>query len=165
MEDLRGKLALMAYALVVSTGTLNRGFLDWIEPILRSYDTDVDTAQIIFSIGQMRQLTDEQLTSIPSKPETAPGLKPLLSPLLVAQIGSLSMFPLDFQRRVLQIWSRLQLLNKEIDLGWFMHTKTFDSGLTDRNWDRLVANIRVSHFTIINLCRDVINSIDKLGER
>lgn len=40
LEDIKGKLAMTSYSLADRSGTVDRAFLNWLEPIMRSYKAE-----------------------------------------------------------------------------------------------------------------------------
>lgn len=162
LEDLKVKLALVACALADRGGMIDRAFLEWLEPIVRTHKGEFSDLPIADTIKGLLGRTDDELraiSQISQRAGRAPGLKKYKLPFLTSQITSLSLFSPEFQRRILQVNARLGMLNDEIDMAWFNYTKTFDSSLSEDNRMIILGNLEQSYQTIMRMCRDIVCSI------
>ncbi len=168
LEELRHKLAFVAFDLARRTGMLNREFLQWLEPIARSrkhINLNDPSADILKSWLQAPKEGLETFFQSLQEPEVAPGLKKYTLPLLTSHIPSLSLFSLEFQRLALDIRARLEMLNEEIDTAWFHYTKTFDSSLSKNDQAIVRNNLVSSHRSMMLMCREIVDRISDILKR
>jgi len=74
----------------------------------------------------------------------------------------LSLFPADFQNRILEIRAQIAILNQDIDQSTFWFSKTFDSGITEDNQQVIRDNLRARYETIEGASRRLADKITNL---
>lgn len=162
--DLRHKLASVAMQLATSHGTINRELMEWEASILFSGEHQYDNPSLKEVTTQMLSLDDKDIELAFKSSEYAQvkafKLKKYYLPFLSSQIPSLSLFTPEFQRLTLDIYSRLSLLNEEIDSYKFYYEKTFDPAISGENRKSVRENLNQTSRHIERISRQ---TADKIG--
>jgi hypothetical protein len=164
LEGLRLSLASVTYSLGSRRGDVDRELLEVIEPILRSDTTFPEALGMADAVRLLMELSDEQLAShaiASSAGASQLGLKRITVPFLSSQLSSLYLFSPEFQRIALKIYSRLAIINEEIDIVAFNLKKTFDA-LSVENHAIVIGNLNQSYQFLSRLCRRLIDDVNLL---
>jgi hypothetical protein len=167
LEELRRKLAALAYVLAHRSATIDRPLLEWIQPILRANRGSHEDQAAAERIGSLLRLPDDQLQAVSQavqEIEVGLSMKKYTLPFLTSQIVSLSLFSPEFQRLALDIRALLAILNEEIDVAWFNYTKTFET-ISSQNHAIVRNNLVGSYRAMITICREIVDKINLLLTR
>lgn len=166
LKDTRSRLAMSAYQVAVRLGKIDRSLLTWIAPVLQEYQGTEPKEDMLRALEYQLKLTDEQLSALAGQVKFKPGgalsLKTFAVPFLDANMSLLSLFPIDFQNRILEIRAQISLLNQEIDQSTFLFWKTFDSGTTEDNQRVIRDNILSKYHNIEGASRRLADKITNL---
>jgi len=161
-KEIVPRLAGNFYLLKYNLGEINRDAVNWIISV-RSQGYGIFSEQTIQSIESILLMNDQELGAynqrIKQNPTIASYIKKFSLPLLEENISSISLLDLDFQHSLLDIKTKISLLNAEIERYNFFFEKTFDSTMDPNNRRIIDGNIVGSYKAISKLCRDSSDSI------
>lgn len=163
LHQLQYKISGTVYLTSVQTGHYNREFLLWQKRIVESYKGPLSTGATPKVIQAALSLTDEQLAEAARRlinpPGVAMGLKTFEAPLLRAKIDELGAYSISFQNLLLEIASRIRIVNEEIEQYRFYFQQTFAAA--GNNHDRLSGNIAGSYEAVRVQAIKICDFIDK----
>ena len=166
LRELQFRLTLTVYFGARHTGKYDRNLLEWMRPIVESYGGINQSDNLWQEIRLGLERTDEQLRlvseQIASNQNRGIAFKKYNATLLEAKINQLGAFDQESQNLLLEIKTRLDILNEEIDQYRIYHNQTFNSSLSQQNHDLIRDNIRDSSETIYKLARSTTDLITKL---
>lgn len=167
LEGLRPKLAANVYQVAQRDGKVDRALLEWAEPIMHAEKGDRTIQLIAQAITKLLAQSTEQVQAssqylAAQNIGTALNFKNLSLPFITSQLSSLSLFSPEFQRLVLKILARLEVINEEIAHAWFSYSKTFDSSLSAKSSAAVTQNMQQSYEFIAALSRNLIDDVDHL---
>jgi len=165
LKDLQSRLANTVYLLSLRTGKYDRAFLEWFKPIIERNNYLHKLDNVLKSTEYGLALTDDQL-AVAAKQLLASeggglGLKNHYAPLLEAKIGQLGSFDVEYQRLLLEIHSRLTIVNEEIEQYRFYFQQTFSSDISDVNHKLIIQNIDGSYMAVQTQARMICDFIDR----
>ena len=120
LDHLRYVLTGLSYKLLSRAAAVDRDFIRWILPILETYTGPGAEPKFAELYKKQLEMTDDQLRAMYQAmrtPGSGVGLKKYSLPFLESQIQSLSICPLEFQQKVLNMRAQLELLNQEIEFA------------------------------------------------
>lgn len=165
LTELRYKLALTVYGLSMSIGALDRSVLEWLKSILEDYAGVRAEARITAAIGKLLARSDKDLAAVAQRGKAAPldavMLKKFNAPFLDGHIGALVILPSDFQNLLIELKVQLGVLNEQVDDARFFYRKTFDSDISDGNYQILQKNLKISYLDVRQRARDVADLVSK----
>jgi len=107
LSQLRYLMAVVAYTMRARSAQVSDDFLDWLRPIVRNYRGPEANSKFAEALDLSRsKLTEEQRRAIDTalnSPTRGLAVKQQFLPVVEAMTSELSICPLEFQRRVLQI--------------------------------------------------------------
>lgn len=166
LKEMKFRLVAAAYLLATRLGHFDRNLLVWISNTFQEYQGSEPKEETLKALQNLLKLSDQQLSALSDavkfKPGGALSLKSQSLPFLDANISLLSMYPVDFQRRILEIRTQIDLLNQEIEDCRFFYGKTFDSGLSEENYKIVVDNTRKKYQLIEGAARRIADKISNL---
>jgi len=121
-----------------------------IETLLKSSDEEIDAYA-----KEMAQQKDV----------VALNLKKYSLPFLKSNMSSISLLDMKLQRLIIQIRTRLNMVNEEIDLNFFYYVKTFDSTLSEDNSAIIKNNLNQSYQNISRQYRMIVDQITRLTDK
>ncbi len=165
LSDLQFRLANTVWITSIRTGQYNRSFLEWYKPIIERNSYLHKLENVLKTIESNLQMSDEELFLAQAKlaaSETGGlGLKTHRAPLLDSKIGQLGYLPVSLQSILLEIHSRLFILNEEIEQYRFYFQQTFSSSISDVNHTLIVKNIEGSYNAVRQQARMISDFIDR----
>jgi len=174
LRNLKYRLAITRFILLRRQGKLDVQYLRWLRPILDSHPgSDPDDIQ---SNQAIKDLVDHHLEMDPAECEArlnndttlenvSHSLKTYVTSYLDSNIDEISNLSSDLQEDFHELRSRLSILNQEISRVMELHTKTFDSSISDDNQEILVSDIKRRHGDIQDMMRRVVDMIDVIEKR
>jgi transcriptional regulator with XRE-family HTH domain len=137
LKEIRSRLGMSVAMLATRLGKYDRNLLIWTERMLQEYEGTEPKEEVLKAIQGLLKLTDEQLAAIAKQVKFQPGgalsLKTYTVSFLDANMSLLSLFPVEFQNRILEVRAQIGLLNQEISESSLFYWKTFDSSITAEN--------------------------------
>jgi len=121
-----------------------------IETLLKSSDEEIDAYA-----KEMAQQKDV----------VALNLKKYSLPFLESNMSSISLLDMKLQRLIIQIRTRLNMVNEGIDLNLFYYVKTFDSTLSEDNSAIIKNNLNQSYQNISRQYRMIVDQITRLTDK
>lgn len=157
----------VAHLIATRTGTADREFLRWVQPIAKQYEGVHPKDNILQGIEKLLALPDEQLAALnahekATKRGVALGMKKYQLPFLESQVNSLGLFDLTFQRVVLEIRAQLTSFIEDIDQTRFYFEKTYDSSISEENHKSVNQNLDDLYATMGRRARQIVDLIGKL---
>jgi hypothetical protein len=164
LHELQMGLSLVCYTLAMQTGRYDRSFLQWHKRILEGYKGPTDVAVPIAATNQALQLTDPQIAALAAKfinkPGVSLGLKSFDTPFLKFHLGQIGAFPVRLQAHLLEVVSRLRILNEEIEQYRFYFQQTFQTG---PNHSVLSGNISTCYVAVATQGRLIADTISTIA--
>lgn len=165
LSDLQSRLANTVWLMSIRTGQYNRSFLEWFKPIIERNRYLHKLDNVLKSTTSHLEMSDEQLAVVAAHLSASEkkglGLKTHHAPLLDSKVGQLGSFPVEFQSILLEIHSRLIILNEEIEQYRFYFQQTFSSGISDINHTLIVENIEGTYRAVQQQARMICDFIDR----
>ncbi|MCD6317514.1 hypothetical protein J7M02_00415 [Candidatus Aerophobetes bacterium] len=157
------QLARTHYLLKEALGGLDRDLLNWAQSMFSKFPKGGE--KTLKAIERLLKRTDEELKVLASqtkvsKKETL-SIKKIILPFLQQNFSFVSLLTPDLQRSVAAIQRNINSLNEEIDLYYFYFKKTFDSTLTDKNYELVNKNIDHAYQSIADLSYKTAERISK----
>lgn len=155
------------FVLNEALGKIDRNVLDWVRSMSSESNTEHEES-IKSSIENLLKLSNDQLAvtlqaaKIAELKGRAKFIKRFSLPFLEQNISSIQLLDSSFKSSVLNITRKVNWLNEEIDRINFFYEKTFDSGLTEENWQIIERNLTSGYQNVARLCRDTTELIVKL---
>lgn len=165
LGDLQFRLANTVWLTSIRAGQYNRSFLDWFKPIIERNRYLHKLDRVIKQTESDLAMSDEQLALVAQQLLVSEsgglGLKTHHAPFLDSKLGQLGSFSVEFQSLVLEIHSRLAILNEEIDQYRFYFQQTFSSNISDVNYNLITQNINGSYMAVRTQARMICDFIDR----
>jgi hypothetical protein len=164
LDELRYTLASTAYRLRSHLGTLDHDLLNWLEPIETAYTGPDRHAETVPALRALIAMTPDQLQRLQQTrtgPPSGLTLKQSQAPFLNSQLMALQDFDPDFQRRLLQIRSQLELLNEEVPYLMRQFELTFGD-LAPINRPIVQKNLTDGYAKMAIRAEDIANRISQL---
>ena len=86
-------------------------------------------------------------------------------PFLANQLSQFSICPLDFQRRVLWIKGRLEIINHQMDYLRSQYDKTFDTTIVDASREAVEQNLRNGYKNLATQVELIVRSIGEIHSK
>jgi hypothetical protein len=169
LMDLRFSLATTSYLLSSRVGEIDKKYLEWIHPILKSYDGFYADRDFPKRIDRILQKDDKELAAwmeiekIAGKKQGLM-LKNFNVPFLDNNYEQLSMFDLKFQKDIFEVLKQIKNMNEDIDRAWFYFTKTFDSSISAENAKIISDNLESTYGVVKKATVNLSNNITAILE-
>ena len=165
LSDLGHKLALAAHYVHMHQGTVDRSQLEALASHLQGYSGLRDLVGLSASIERQLSMSDTELQSFIRLTAEASGkgvaLQKYPVPLLDARVSAIWSFATDVQRRLLDIRTRVELLNDLVDRSRNLHDLTF-SKLEGDNYKLVVESIEQCYSQYARGASIIVEHIEKL---
>jgi len=163
LDDLRFRMASVAWFLEGRFGTYDRALVNWIIPILENYRGPTETTRLLDVVKNQAALDDKQFAAIVAHLKAEPGgglnVKKYRAPYLDANIGQLGIFGEKSRAAILDVRAHLDMFNDEVDEARVNHKLTFK--LTDpNNHAAVVQNVEDCYR---NLAQKAKHIADRIG--
>jgi len=166
LKEVHVRMALLVFNLSKKDGSCSKALLTWLRPFIKEYDDthpDVTLTQMIDKmLGYKEEDIAAAITIMRDNPQQPSYFKSYKLHFLDAHIQSLSIFNIDFQRKIIEIKNRISLLNEEIELFQFYFAKTFDNNVSAENHKIIVKNIDDNARNVKNQLIRIIKDISNL---
>lgn len=166
LDDVRERLVHLVHLIVAKFGKKDRELLLWVRSNIK------DSLEIVSSSGEkpsqiidrLLELNDEQLANLDTYGKITEGdnlsLKKITLPLIDSKLDSLSLFDVEFQRKLLDIKTQINFMNEELEQARFYFQKTFDGGISEENLNLITQNLRDSYLHISRIARTIVQKVD-----
>ena len=166
LEDVRYRLSGAVYLICSRFGTYKRDLLNWMYKIHAQYNDQ----KRIERIETLLKSSDEEIDAYAKemaqqKDVVALNLKKYSLPFLESNMSSVSLLDMKLQRLIIQIRTRLNMVNEGIDLNLFYYVKTFDSTLSEDNSAIIKNNLNKSYQNISRQYRMIVDQITRLTDK
>ncbi len=168
LAELQYTLALAAYRFRAKVGTATDEFLDWLLPIVRSYDGPSKSSALAESLAKSRERSEEQrrhAQSLIQGVNRGLALKRYEVPFLLTQANELSICSLDFQRRVFGFKGRLDLFNQQVSFLQSQFDKTFDTLVLGANRAAVGTNLTDGYAELATSAESIARVIGEIMAR
>ncbi len=166
LDDVRERLVFVVFKIVSKFGKYDRELLTWVSSNIKdSFEIhNISGEKFSEVIERLSKLSDQDLKNIDANQKTVEGrglsLKKINLPLVDSKLDSLSLFDLEFQRKLLDIRIQINFMNEEIEQARFYHRLTFDSGISNENHQLIVQNYTDSNLHISQIAKSIVQKID-----
>ena len=167
LREARFRLASVVYILESRFGTRGRKLLEWALPLLENYKGANPNAKLVELIRKQLELDDNQLAALAqhtrAEPEGALSVKKNQVPYIESRLADLGAFEEDSQALVLDIHSRFNLYNEEVEEARFYFKLTYESGVSEENYRRAIQGVENTYRNLAQTARLIIEQINKLS--
>ena len=158
---------LFVFLIETRFGTFNRNLLEWLLTILESYKGANPSPDVVSTIRQLLAANDDELAALASRAQApvggALGVKKYSVPYLDSRFADLGGFTEPAQVLLIDIRSRIDLYNEEVDQARYFFELTYQSGITLENHDRASQSVANGYGNMRTLARHIIERIDQLN--
>jgi hypothetical protein len=152
LDGARLSFASSVYVIESRFGNYDKQLLEWILPVLENYNGPNPTAEMADVIRKHIALPEAQLTQVAqikkAKPGSALAVKKYRLPYLEARLADLGGFDETSQATLIDIRTKVDLFNEEVDEARFYFKLTYDSEISD-------ANLRLADESVSNTYRNL----------
>lgn len=165
LREVSVKLALAAYGVRMHQGTVDAEFLKWLKHHLERHAVSKDVQDFIPKLNIFLALDANGLAQINAhtSAESSKGvmLQRYLVPLLDARVSALWSFDTEFQRQLLEVRTRIAMLDELIDRSRKYFDLTFTK-LEDANYIIAVENLVQACTLYAQAAERIVDVIDTL---
>lgn len=165
LRDVAHKLTLAAHYIYMHKGKVDRPHLEWTKRHLEGYAGLVDMENLLKSIRLQLTWPDEQLTAYAQATAAAAGKSVVLQkypvPLLDSRVSALWTFDTTIQRHLLDVRSRIELLNDIVDRSRKYSDMTFTK-LENNNYDLVVQNVEQCYTLYAESAKQIADHVKEL---
>lgn len=158
-------LALAAYGVRTTQGTVDRKFLEWLRSQLEKSETSDQIKEFALTVPKQLSWSDEDLAKavryMSSEDGKGATLQKYPVPLLDARVSALWSFDTSFQRALLEIRQNLHLLDDLVDRSRKYHDLTFanldeeNHRLVEENFNQVCGQYAERAKRVVDLIRKV----------
>ncbi|WP_434025642.1 hypothetical protein [[Pseudomonas] boreopolis] len=163
LHQLQYKLSGTAYLTSLQTDQYDRQFVEWYKRIVSSYRGPLTSGPLPQAIDATLARTDQEIAEagrrLKNPPGVSLGLKSFEAPLLKSKIGQLGSYSIPFQNVLLEILSRIRIVNEEIEQFRFYFRQTLTAN--GENRDLIDGNIDGSYRAIRTQVMMISDHIDE----
>lgn len=169
LNELRLKLLASIYVLRSHLGTFDRKLVNWMTPMVAKYEGAQEILPIVNVLNELSGFDDATFDAAAAKirqilPQHGLALKKYAVPYLEARMDQLGSFSEEMQSTLLSIKGYLEALNQEIDLARHYTDKTFDSNLSEENYETVRFNVTKRYHYVADGSETIVNLINKLDQ-
>jgi len=169
LDDVRVRLAGTIYKISSRLGTLNKHLMSWTFKIFAERGSIEVTREDMEAMAKIEKMSAAEIQTmvdaiVSKQGQAALSLKKFFLPFLDSNLSHLPLFDVKFQSLVLEIRTKLTLLNEEIELGRFFYEKTFDSSLTTENHRIVTDNLNELYRKVAEMAQLTADKITELIE-
>jgi hypothetical protein len=165
LKNLEVRLAFLIFNIRSHLGILDKPTLEGIRDIYKKFGF----LSIPPEMEKVFELSDDDFKTVMNTKKASAnsslGIKTFSLPVIDALLGDISIFDTDFQRKLLELRSQIDILNQEIEYCMQYFFLTFDPTSMATNSNTLNTNIENSHKQIANRCKIVIEKIEEILEK
>ena len=163
LKEIQYRLVCNVYLISRRFGTIDNQLINWSLKILKEYKGPYSDRQVLEALERQRNLNEEQLASLGEimKPDKSQAmtLRKFATPFLDFHIGSLSMFPPNYQLELFEIKSQLGLLNDRIEDTRYYYKMTFESNISSDNYNAVCHDLEQAYKNISDKAKTIIDAI------
>lgn len=166
--DIRYRLAATSYLLLDRIGELDKPFLEWIHPILKSYDgfyKYLGTSETVEKLLIIKEGDFEALrifTKSQMNLNKGINLRIINSPFINSNYAEMHLFGISFQNNIIEVLAQIANINDEIGNARYYFYKTFDSGLSEINATIVRDNLEASYKNIAKMSISAAKNISNV---
>lgn len=165
LRDVAHKLALASHYIHIHQGTVDKENLTWLKRHLESHAALVDSQPVMDSIRMQLAMSDAEHAQFVRLRIANHGKSVVLQkypvPLLDARVSALWSFENAFQRQLLDIRTRIELLNDLVDRSRKFSDMTFGK-LENGNYELVVQNIEQTYTEYASSARRIVDLVAQL---
>jgi hypothetical protein len=146
LEELRYRLAVSSFLLISNQGRLNKDFLTWVAPIIENYRGNEPNEAAAKFVKQLVTLEEAQIDELARQKQSneaiASRLKTQRASFLESHLAEIAKMPISTQRKIHEFRNQLQQVNEEIPKIDSLYMLTFNSSLSERNYEIVKHEVR-----------------------
>ena len=162
LQETRFTLVTLVYRLRQHMGTLDHATLAWLAPLYKEYRGPDAEPKQVEAISELLKATPAQL-SLLARNKSSEGiglsLKTYTMPFLQTQVPNLAVLSVSTQQRLLDIHSKLDLLNQHAGQLIQDYNRTFDSGLSSANHQVVRSNLQSGYLDMASRAQKLADLI------
>jgi hypothetical protein len=165
LTELQFTLAFVAFQLRSKLATVTDEFLDWLMPIVDSYDGPGKNSRLAGMLVEVRAHSEaerRQIDILLQGEGRGLTLKKYEVPFLEGQAAELSICPLDFQRRVFRVKGQLNQFNQQVSYLQGQFEKTFDPSIVGANRENVERNLVEGYAAIAKIAEMIARAVDDI---
>lgn len=165
LRDVAHKLAVAAHYIHMHMGTVDRPHLEWLKRHLEGHSGLVPLDNLLSSIHLQLSWPDEQLAAYVQATAAAGdksvSLQKYPVPMLDSRVSAMWSFDTDVQRRLLDVRTRVELLNDIVDRSRKYTDMTFTK-LEGENYRLVVENINQCNSLYAESAKRIAGQVQEL---
>jgi hypothetical protein len=148
-------------------GLSDKESLSWVKNIHKKYRDDCPR-RVLETMEKLLQAPDEQFkiatNLLKIEDNISLSLKTYSLPFIESISEHLSIFEPEFQRKILEIQSQINILNEETEIATFYYRLTFDPLCMKTNTYIIRSNLKENYNEIQHRCRIIVDKICEILE-
>jgi hypothetical protein len=171
LESLSVRLLLQYIDLQLYFGEIDKKELEWIRNLPEKHRKYIPE-NLIEAVNKLLNFSEEELKFssflyylLTYNPNKAIRLKTFEMPFIKSVLSNLSVFDIEFQSSIFDIWKEISILNQEIEQAMFYSRLTFDPSCMDANQEIIRYNLKNSYKFIKEKSKTIVDKIEKILER
>jgi hypothetical protein len=142
LKELQYRMAVVSYMIHIRLGTIDKTLLNWLRPIIASYDGLNAKPSLLTAIDGLLAAPDDQLQSMAKHSKSSVDSALSLKKYPASSFDARSAILLDtkLQTRLSEIRVYLNLFNEEVDQARYYSQQTFNSSISENNLERVRYN-------------------------
>ena len=161
LNVLKCSLTFTSYILYSHIGKIDKEYLLWAQPIIRTYAGFHSNVYNDNAIDKLLELNDEEFkvaVELLKQPDKGLSLKKFNLPFIDSKYSEIYLFDRKFQEGIWEIREGIRRINEQIDMAWFYFSKTYDN-LSDENARRVHNNVISEYTNVGNMAVDISKNI------
>ncbi|MFH1062036.1 MAG: hypothetical protein V1747_04025 [Candidatus Omnitrophota bacterium] len=164
LKDIQYRLGCFVFLINRRFGIFDRQLLIWISKIFNTYRGAYYDKKLLEALESQLRLSDEELSNIgiiirPAGSEFLP-LSKSTTYFLDSHIGNLLMFSPNYQSKIIEIKTQLDLLNDLVENSRLYFRMTFDQSIGTDNQNIVRKNLERCYASIADKAKTIADSID-----
>ena len=164
LKELQYRMAVVSYMIHIRLGTMDKTVLNWLRPIIESYDGLNTNPSLLNAIDRLLAVSDDQfqLAVERSKSSSDSALSLKKYPTSSFDARSAMLLNTKLQNRLSEIRVYLSLFNDEVDQARYYSQQTFNSSISESNLERVRHNLSESQKNASAAAKIIVDHIGKI---
>lgn len=165
LNELKYRLAIVAYNIENQYGKLDKDFLKWVYPLVKDYSGPMPAKSMQPVIEKLLASPETELAAAVIAGRTIGtglSLKRYPVPFLSSRLQSIAWLPQKIQRLLLEIHTQLGILDAEAETAQYYFRMIFDASLTGDNRAVVKANLEEAYINYGSIAKLLVDRITEV---
>jgi hypothetical protein len=163
--EIKFRMLGSVFQLARATRSVDRLLLQWIVAHSDGHESDSVYTETMTSIKQVLGKPEQEMSIylkvLGDKAPSSLSLKTYPTPFLDSHIPSLSLFESEFQQKIMDVKSRINMINQEVEQNRMYLQLTFQP-ISQENHATVSGNLDSSYLFQRNFSKDIVERIEQL---